>query len=318
MCCVTVMFLILFEIYSSGTMLWSSTGIDGVQLLVVGLAFLGLIIVCARESAADPETGMTILRLLLGATAIGVVIYWYVAYNEPKLGEGTDDLINPRPFALFAMSVVAAALACWRSESATPGQQWLALIWAGITTLTVALSMSRTALVCCAALFPLAIVLRLNFKSLVQAGMMLLAGGVVFVGAVLSYKPLYDRFFWRRCCHQGRRVFTQCQRGGPRSGMCCCETSAMTGCSAKEWHRRRFLVRHTFKGLIGQPHNDYLRFYFDTGLVGLNPVALLRGGVLFADDRQLEAIGCQPEHRLRAARRSIACIHRRLVVNADR
>jgi len=29
------------------------------------------------------------------------------------------------------------------------------------------------------------------------------------------------------------------------------------------------VIRNTFNGLIAQPHNDYLRYYYDTGAVGL-------------------------------------------------
>jgi O-antigen ligase len=264
----SLLFLILFEIYSAGTMFWSGTGIDGVQLLVVGIAFLGLIVVCARETAMNPANGLLILRMLLIATSIGVAMYWYVAYTEPKLGEGADDLINPRPFALFALTVVAAALACWRGPHRSKMASVLPLAWAAITTFTVGLSMSRTALVCCAALFPLAILLRLNFKSFMQALSLLVVGGALFVVAVFSYQPLYDRFFAGDVAiHAGGYTFNA--SGRTRIWDVLLRGIGDDWVFGKGVASSEVLVRRTFKDLIVQPHNDYLRFYFDTGIVGL-------------------------------------------------
>ncbi len=264
----SLLFLALFEIYSSGTMMWSGTGTDGIQLLVVGISFLGLIIICARETANNPHSGDVISRLLLATSGIAVLLYLSVAAREEKLGEGVDDIINPRPFALYALTVVAVALSRWRNWNLSFKQSLIPLAWAGITTFTVALSMSRTALVCCAALFPLAILLRLNLKSFMQAITVLLVGGALFVAAIFSYTPLYNRFFaYDASMHVGGVAVNA--SGRTKIWDLLMRTEGDDWVFGKGVASSELIIRNYFKGLIGQPHNDYLRFYYDTGVVGL-------------------------------------------------
>jgi hypothetical protein len=273
-------FLVLFEIYASGTMLWSGTGIDGIQLLLVGIAFLGLIVVCARESAIDPQSGIFISRAMLLASVIGVLMYLSVAAGEKKLGESLDPIIHPRPFALFAITIVAVSLSRWRASDPAKPSSLVPLAWAALTTFTVALSMSRTALVCCVGLFPLAILLRLNLKSLVQALLVLGAGGFLFVSAILAYKPLYDRFVGYDA---SMHVAGMTVNASGRTAI----WDTLLRSIGDDWMfgkgeaASEILIRRKFNGLIAQPHNDYLRFYYDTGIVGL-ALWLCFAGVFYA------------------------------------
>ena len=275
-----LLFLLFFEMYDASTMLWASTGMDGVQLLTVGLAFFGLMVVCARETSIDSENGHQIARMLLATSVISVLLYWYIIYYDKKLGGAPDDIIGPRSFALFALIVVAVALSRWRGQHRSRLAAFIPLAWAAIVTFTVALSMSRTALVCCAALFPLSIFLRLDKKGFVMAAAVLLIGGALFVIAIFSYQPLYDRFFAFDASIKvggvsvnasGRTQIWELLLRNIRD-----DWTFGHGVASSE-----ILVRNHFnkKGYeIAQPHNDYLRFYYDTGIVGLGLWLIFAGG----------------------------------------
>jgi hypothetical protein len=266
----SILFLILFEMYAAGTMLWSHTGMDGVQLLVVGLAFLGLVLISARETFLNLESGMMYLRALLYTSAVAVCLYLYVVYKLPKLGadEAVEGMVSPRPFALYALAVVGVALGLWRGARGPKLKVALPLIWAGVTTMTVALSMSRTALVCCALLFPLAMLLSLNFKAVLMSISTLAGGGVLFVLAVLSYKPLYDRFFaYDASMNVGG--FSVNASGRTKIWELLYSTIGDDWMFGKGMASSEIIIRRTFNGMIAQPHNDYLRYYYDTGAIGL-------------------------------------------------
>ncbi len=266
----SILFLVMFEIYASGTMLWSHTGMDGVQLLVVGIAFLGLMLVAARETSENVENGLMYLRGFMFASSIAVGLYLYVVYKIPKLGEDQDleGVVGPRPFALYSLSVVGVSLGLWRGSHASKMQAMLPLFWAALTTFTVALSMSRTALVCCALLFPLSILLRLNLRSTLLSLGSLLAGGVLFALAVLSYKPLYDRFFAYDASMKVGGVAVNAS-GRTKIWELLYQTIGDDWIFGKGMASSEIIIRSTFNGMIAQPHNDYLRYYYDTGAVGL-------------------------------------------------
>jgi hypothetical protein len=267
----SVLFLIMFEVYAAGTMLWSHTGMDGVQLLVVGIAFLGLLLVCARETALHLETGMMYLRWLAYTSAVAVGLYLYVVYTLPKLGadEAVVGMVNPRPFALYALTVVGVALGLWRGATGSKMKVALPLIWAAVTTITVALSMSRTALVCCVLLFPLAMLLSLNFRGVLMSIGTLASGAVLFVVAVLSYKPLYDRFFAYDASMSVGGVSVNAS-GRTKIWELLYRTIGDDWMFGKGMAASEIIIRSTFNGFIAQPHNDYLRYYYDTGAVGLS------------------------------------------------
>jgi O-antigen ligase len=281
--------LIFFVTYSAGTLLWAHTGMDGVQLLVVQLAFLGLILVCARESADDPANGLWILKAIIFVSPIGVGLYALVIKSEPVLGEGVDGLVTPRPFALYSVVVVAVALALWRGalacaewlpwedwdefdwRRAVKRFKWIAawfLLWAGITTATVALSMSRTAMVACIALFPLAILLRLNAKSLFHSLAVLITGGLLLTAAVEWYQPLHDRFFAYDASMKVGDVSVNAS-GRTKIWQVLLQGIGNDWMFGKGVASSVVAVKQVFGVRIAQPHNDYLRFYYDTGVVGL-------------------------------------------------
>ena len=264
-----ILFLIFFNMYCIATMLWAHTGIDGVQMVTVGMSFLGLIIVTARETSANPETGQTLHRVLLIVSTISIGLYGLVILTEAKLGDGVDgSYITNRGFALYALPVVAVALAQWRALHNTKIVKLFALGWALVVTVTIALSMSRTALVCALLLFPLAIFLRLNKKSMVVSVMSLVVGGGLLGIAIMSYQPLYNRFFGDDA---SMKVAGVAINASGRTKIWDVVLRSVQGdwLFGKGVATSQVLVRQVFNGFVGQPHNDYIRYYYDTGAFGL-------------------------------------------------
>ena len=84
----TVLFLIFFEMYLAATLVWAHTGIDGIQMLTVGLNFLGLVLVASRLTAQDPEIGHSLFRAVLLSSSIAVIVYSYVVFIAGDDTEG--------------------------------------------------------------------------------------------------------------------------------------------------------------------------------------------------------------------------------------
>jgi O-antigen ligase len=287
--------LVLFMIDAAGTRLWSSTGIDGTQLQVIGLAFLGMMILCARESAADPAFAAKLHKYILGASVMATAFSFHASYTAGPDGEAL--LMSRRPFSLYAMTVVAVALAGWRANSVKS-----LLVWAVVVTSAVAWTQSRTALVACLLLFPLAVALKLTKTSIAWSAVLSAAVAAAFAAAVLSYQPLYDRFFANDASLQ--------------VGSVAINASGRTKIWELVWSKvgddwvfghgtatSIRLVRDVYPE-IGQPHNDYLRFYYDQGIVGVGLWSLfivtffyrafgdLRRSIKFSpDDRKIHIAG---------------------------
>ncbi len=133
--------------------------------------------------------------------------------------------------------------------------------------MTVILSFSRTAMVVCLALFPLAIALRGNRRSIISSVVMLVIAATVFGIAVASYEPLYDRFF---------KFDASLDIGGVavnasgRTAM----WNTLLDTLGDRWVFGKGIassgdVIDLYFPNLGHPHNDFLRFYYDLGVVGL-------------------------------------------------
>jgi O-antigen ligase len=251
--------LLLFELYAVGSMTWYSPGTKGLQLLAVGLAFLAIILVTARETDHDPEFADTLHKALLYSSVPAVLLYFYAVEDG---GLAADGLVNARPFALYAMVALAVAIARWRAGA---GNGYLA--WGGVIVLAVFLSLSRTALVACLLLFPIGIALRLNKKSLVLAVIILAIATAGFITAVLTYQPLYDRFFGFYRADVGGMAMNV--SGRTKMWNMLFETLGDDWVFGKGIAASGNLIDEYFPD-IGHPHNDFLRYYYDLGVVGLS------------------------------------------------
>jgi len=272
--------LILFVLDSMGTLLWYRPGMDGVQLLLVGTTTLGAMMLAARESAADPALAGR-LRTMIMATSVFPVFGWLGVLLSGRVS-GVDTNLT-RPFALYVLTVIAVTLATWRG-SAWPewidgrpaprkhGFKWLMSFWPVAWTIFVAfvvgLGLSRTALVIIALLIPLCLIYRGNFKGISAGAIILFLGGSSFAALLFSYQPLYDRFFKEDA---SLKVGGVSINGSGRAHIWALLLNTIhddwpfgKGVSASEDIINKYLPN------IGQPHNDYLRFFYDEGVLGLS------------------------------------------------
>ncbi len=250
--------LIMFELYATGSMTWYSPGIRGLQLLAVGLSFLGLILLTARETDRDPEFADALHKTLLVTAGVSVLLYFHAIVTG---GLAADGLVNARPFALYAMVAVAVAVARWQAGSKA------CLLWAGVIALAVFLSLSRTALVAILILIPLGVALRGDRKSLFLAAAILGIGAAGFITAVLTYQPLYDRFFGYDVAMSVGGVGINAS-GRTKMWNTLLSTLGDDWVFGKGIASSGNLIDEFFPDL-GHPHNDFLRFYYDLGIVGL-------------------------------------------------
>ena len=183
----SVLPLLMFDGYATGSLLWYSPGTPGVQQLAVYLSFLGFIVLTARETQHRPQLAHTLQRVLLGGSVIAAALYAKVYFDG---GLGADGIVGARSYALYALVPLATSLAVWQASGQ---RRWLA--WAGVLLALIFLSMSRTAMVAGLICVPLAIGLRGDRRSITRAVVTAAAVAAAFAAAVLSYAPLYDRFF---------------------------------------------------------------------------------------------------------------------------
>jgi len=110
--------------------------------------------------------------------------------------------------------------------------------------------------------------LRLNRKNLVLATVILVAAGTSFVTAVLTYQPLYDRFF-------GYDVAMSVGGVGINASGRIKMWEILINALGSDWVFGKGIAASgnlidDFFSNLGHPHNDYLRFYFALGVVGLS------------------------------------------------
>ncbi len=253
--------LVGFEGYQAASMAWTPAAAKGLQLLAVGLAFVALVLLAAREVGRDRRFAATLHAALLAAGWVGTGLY--LAEVAAGKAETADCLVNARSYALMVMVVSAVALARWRAGSR------FALASAAVFAAALFLSLSRTALVVTLLMVPAAIALRGTLRSLAAAVLILAAGGAAFGVALATYPPLYARFFGHDASlavggvainAEGRtRVWNMLLDGvGP-------DWFAGKGIASSE-----AVVEQVFgRWGLAQPHNDYIRFYYDGGLIAV-------------------------------------------------
>ncbi len=174
--------------------------------------------------------------------------------------------VSRRPFALYAMPVVAVALAGWRGGTNRRSAN-LCLAWAVVTTAAVGFTQSRTALVACLALFPAAIALRLTKKSALVSLLMTAAVGAGFLSLIFTVPAMYDRFFKNDASMKVGGVAINAS-GRTKIWGVLWDNVGDDWLFGKGVATSVQMVRKVFP-IAGQPHNDFLRFYYDQGLVGV-------------------------------------------------
>jgi O-antigen ligase len=251
--------LVLFNVLSFGSMLWYPPEMKGLQVLAVGAGFLGFVLVTARHVEESPGFAASIHRALDVGTAFAAAVY---AASVVVHGMGTDKFIIARSLALFALLGVARQLARW--QAGERGGLLLAALFVGV----IFLSLSRTALVAALALFPIAALIRGDRRSWVTTVLLgALAAGALGAAVFLS-ETMYERFFG----------FDATLAVGGVNINASGRSDMWAFLLERAWESPIFghgigssstLVDQYFAPTLGHPHNDFLRFLYDLGLVGL-------------------------------------------------
>lgn len=252
--------LLLFVVYAAGSMLWYEVSFKGLQILAVLVGFFGLALLTARETRRDANLARLLHRCLDAGTLFAAVVY---TASVALYGLGADDgrFVLARPFALFALAGVARQLSLWQAGKRA------GLIAAGLLVGVIFLSVSRVALVAAVMLFPLAAIVRGDRKGLAVSVWVGALGVAGLVAAVMLSDTMYERFFgYDRTLNVGGFWIN----GSGRSAMwdtvwASAKQSPVFGHGLGSSAR---LIDQYFPGL-GHPHNDFLRFLHDFGLVGV-------------------------------------------------
>jgi O-antigen ligase len=263
--------LIFFQIDALGTLIWYRPGMDGVQLATIGLTFLAVLMVTARETYANPDLAPLLHRAMLISSALPVLAWMTIILSGRVSG---DELNLTRPFALYTLPIGAVALATWLGSNRPTRQRrpirWktlLPLLWALLIAYVVLLGLSRTALVGILLMIPLSVALRGNGKSILYALLILAVGAGSFLAVLYSDQHLYNRFF-----HEDAhlKVGGLAINGSGRTQI----WNMLLSTIGSDWvfgkgiSSSEDMVNRYFNN-VGQPHNDYIRFYYDQGIVGL-------------------------------------------------
>jgi len=261
--------LVMFDLYACGSMLWYSPGSKGLQLLAVALAFLAVILLTARETDRNPQMAHRLQKTLLYSSAVGVLLYFFAVAKNGL--DATGGIVGGRTFALYAIVIVSIGIARWRAG------QIVCLLWTVVVMVAVFLSLSRTAMVASLLLFPIGIALRGDRKNIIFATIILTAGAIAFAAAVMSYKPLYDRFFgYDASMSVGGVSVNASGRTAMWNGLL--DNLGNDWIFGKGIAASGNFIDDYFPDL-GHPHNDYLRFYYDLGVVGLAMWLIFVGAV---------------------------------------
>ena len=137
-----------------------------------------------------------------------------------------------------------------------------------VMTGTVAASESRTALVVCMILFPLAVFLRLNSKKRRDVSHDAHQRGSDPRHAIAFIPSLHHRFFADDASMKVGGVAINAS-GRTKIWDVVLRSVGDDWFFGKGVASSQVLVRAAFNEHVGQPHNDYIRYYYDTGALGL-------------------------------------------------
>ncbi len=241
------------------SLVWCPSFNRGLQNLAVMAAFLGAVLISARESYRSRAFAARIPRFIRWSTVVTTALF---ASGLVCAAAGTGAmLVGARAFALFALLCVALLLSAWRY-----GQRG-ALFWAIVITALMGLSLSRMAFMAALIMFPLAQRPSRGLRESVRLAVWLGVVTAVGYSAVTRVAPLHDRFFKGDLSLRlgdlslnasGRTAFWKAT----------IDSYAQSPFIGRGAGSSEVLMQATFTD-IGHPHNDYLRVLHDYGLVGL-------------------------------------------------
>jgi O-antigen ligase len=274
----TLALLLMFIAFAVGSLLWSPVGVKGLQLLCVLTGFVALVLLTTRAVEEDPALVARLHRTLDVATWFATVVY---AYSLFKDGLGADSIILARPFALFVLLGFARQLAIWQSGDMR------GLLGAAVIVAVLLGSISRTALVAAMVLFPLAAIVRGDAKGVAFAVGSIAAAALALAAAVTFNDTIHERFFGLDASMQVGGVAVNAS-GRTAMWSLLWDNAVTEPILGHGLASSSLLIDKYFPGL-GHPHNDYLRFFHDFGVVGLGlwlAFYVYLGIVLFARARR--------------------------------
>jgi hypothetical protein len=238
---------------------------EWIQQLAVLLAFFGLIMLAAREVRDRPWFIESLMRALDWATITASVGYLLtcIAFGPGNDAEvGGRPLFMVRPFALFAMIAVARQLARFHAGEKS------GMFWAIWMTAMVVLSHSRLAMVVIMLLYPLSFALIGGRKNLVIAALMLGLGALGLVALLTFSQQMYDRFFaYDASLEVGGVAINASGRTKAWQGMLADLQTPGRILFGNGIGSASVFVNERYENLP-HPHNDYLRFLYDVGVIG--------------------------------------------------
>lgn len=248
--------------------------------------FVGLLVMLSTGEY-DPQEARQFERTLLFATGVAASIY---ALSLLVDGLGTEAVIGPRSFAAYALPGLALLLGRWATGSRL--SFWLAV---GLTLL-IALSLSRTGLVVAILLFPLSRLRSLTRRDAVRLALAAACSILVLYFLVTRLPALSSRFL-------GDSTLKEYVIGDAElemSGRAAFWATTLDSYAQSPWFGNgpgsaNNLIDEVFPDIAGHPHNEYLRWLHDSGVVGL--------GLLLSGLAQL-LIRCRNGYQLAARKAS--------------
>jgi O-antigen ligase len=227
----------------------------GFQALLVYGGFVGLLLLSAIETYAMGELPWYLTTGFSWACQIATVIYGLSILIS---GPGSTEFFGPRSYALFALVAISWFTASGRYTKSSY------VLWAILTTVVAAMSLSRTVIVLSLATFPLAQISPRDAKTWLRSAIW---AGLVILVAQLAFtyvQPIRDRF-------------TEKGDSGQIAGI-------KVSTSGREWLWEKVNKSIATAPPLAQafglgagstslvindhPHNDYLRLRHDFGYVG--------------------------------------------------
>jgi O-antigen ligase len=249
---------------------WCPAVLVGLQNLAVISAFLGIMLLCARESRRSRWFRSDVQKALVRSTGVSTALY---CFGLATADFGSASLLGSRAFALFALLGLAYLLGAWRYGSRR------CLLWAVLITALIGFGLSRMAFVIALILFPLAQRPSRGMREFARVSSWLVLVVAVGYCAITYIEPLHERFFSGDMSldiggitlnASGRTTFW-------KATMDSYWRSWLWGNGAGS---SQVLMQNTFVS-IDHPHSDYVRILHDCGLIGLILWLLGMGALLW-------------------------------------
>lgn len=251
---------------------------DGIQNVLVAGAFVAAIYVTGCR-ISDPRFRRGVERSISLASWVAIALYGAVLLVA---GLGGSGLITPRPFALFAVVILA-----WSLPGALARRPSDALL-AFAAVAMIVLSLSRGAFAAALAVMFLAVADLSTIRGWMRTAAGFGLAVVIGLAAVTYVKPLHDRFFQGdvRGVGGGVSVNLTGREQFWETSWRSYTKSPLIGHGAGSSDR---LMTEVFGTTASHAHNEYLRIAHDYGAVGLLVWVLAYGGAIGATWRRWRA-----------------------------